>query len=45
MMALYGTYKWCLSGTPIRNYETGLAISVHTHMYIYVLIIFIIIII
>ena len=20
MMCLYGTYKWCLSGTPIRNY-------------------------
>jgi SNF2 family DNA or RNA helicase len=22
MMALYGKYKWCLTGTPIRNFET-----------------------
>jgi SNF2 family DNA or RNA helicase len=24
VMALYGNYKWCLSGTPIRNYETDI---------------------
>ncbi|CCV02455.1 SNF2 family DNA/RNA helicase [Armadillidium vulgare iridescent virus] len=24
MMAIYGKYKWCLSGTPIRNYETDI---------------------
>lgn len=22
MMGIYGRYKWCLTGTPIRNYET-----------------------
>lgn len=24
MMAIYGKYKWCLSGTPIRNYDTDI---------------------
>jgi SNF2 family DNA or RNA helicase len=24
IMALYGDYKWCLSGTPIRNYDTDI---------------------
>jgi len=24
MMAIYGRYKWCLTGTPIRNYETDI---------------------
>ena len=24
VMALYGNYKWCLTGTPIRNYETDI---------------------
>lgn len=24
MMAIYGKYKWCLTGTPIRNYETDI---------------------
>ena len=24
MMAVYGRYKWCLTGTPIRNYETDI---------------------
>ena len=24
MMALYGEYKWCLTGTPIRNYDTDI---------------------
>jgi SNF2 family DNA or RNA helicase len=24
VMALYGNYKWCLSGTPIRNYDTDI---------------------
>jgi len=24
MMSLYGEYKWCLSGTPIQNYETDI---------------------
>lgn len=24
VMALYGRYKWCLSGTPIRNYDTDI---------------------
>lgn len=24
IMTLYGDYKWCLTGTPIRNYETDL---------------------
>lgn len=24
MMALYGDYKWCLTGTPIRNYMTDI---------------------
>lgn len=24
MMAIYGKYKWCLSGTPIRNYKTDI---------------------
>ena len=24
VMALYGDYKWCLTGTPIRNYETDI---------------------
>lgn len=24
VMALYGDYKWCLSGTPIRNYKTDI---------------------
>ena len=24
IMAIYGEYKWCLSGTPIRNYETDI---------------------
>lgn len=24
MMAIYGNYKWCLTGTPIRNYETDI---------------------
>ncbi len=23
-MAVYGKYKWCLTGTPIRNYETDI---------------------
>jgi len=24
MMALYGTHMWCLSGTPVRNYDTDI---------------------
>lgn len=24
MMAIYGKYKWCLTGTPIRNYDTDI---------------------
>lgn len=24
MMAIYGDYKWCLTGTPIRNYDTDI---------------------
>lgn len=24
MMAIYGKYKWCLTGTPIRNYQTDI---------------------
>jgi SNF2 family DNA or RNA helicase len=24
MMAVYGRYKWCLTGTPIRNYDTDI---------------------
>jgi SNF2 family DNA or RNA helicase len=24
IMAVYGKYKWCLSGTPIRNYESDI---------------------
>lgn len=24
IMGIYGRYKWCLSGTPIRNYETDI---------------------
>lgn len=24
IMAIYGRYKWCLTGTPIRNYETDI---------------------
>ena len=24
MMALYGEHKWCLTGTPVRNYDTDL---------------------
>ena len=24
MMAIYGRYKWCLTGTPIRNYTTDI---------------------
>lgn len=24
VMAVYGKYKWCLSGTPIRNYKTDI---------------------
>lgn len=24
IMAIYGKYKWCLSGTPIRNYDTDI---------------------
>ncbi len=24
IMAVYGKYKWCLTGTPIRNYETDI---------------------
>jgi SNF2 family DNA or RNA helicase len=24
MMAIYGRHKWCLTGTPIRNYETDI---------------------
>lgn len=24
IMAVYGRYKWCLTGTPIRNYETDI---------------------
>lgn len=24
IMAVYGQYKWCLTGTPIRNYDTDL---------------------
>ena len=24
IMALYGDYKWCLTGTPIRNYDTDI---------------------
>ena len=24
VMALYGKYKWCLSGTPIRNFDTDI---------------------
>lgn len=24
IMCLYGRYKWCLSGTPIRNYDTDI---------------------
>lgn len=24
MMAIYGRYKWCLTGTPIRNYDTDI---------------------
>ena len=24
IMALYGKYKWCLTGTPVRNYETDI---------------------
>lgn len=24
IMAIYGRYKWCLSGTPIRNYQTDI---------------------
>jgi SNF2 family DNA or RNA helicase len=24
MMAIYGKYKWCLTGTPIRNYKTDI---------------------
>ncbi len=24
IMAIYGKYKWCLTGTPIRNYETDI---------------------
>jgi SNF2 family DNA or RNA helicase len=24
MMAIYGRYKWCITGTPIRNYDTDI---------------------
>jgi SNF2 family DNA or RNA helicase len=24
IMAIYGKYKWCLTGTPVRNYETDI---------------------
>lgn len=24
VMALYGKYKWCLTGTPVRNYDTDI---------------------
>ncbi|MGL5961587.1 MAG: DEAD/DEAH box helicase [Cetobacterium sp.] len=24
MMAIYGKYKWCLTGTPIKNYDTDI---------------------
>ncbi len=27
-MAVYGKYKWCLTGTPIRNYETDIWASI-----------------